>query len=50
MGLRGDVKPCEWVHMSMETLEMLEDIATRRVSRYHVTKCAARNELIPPSM
>jgi len=48
MGLRGDVKPCEWVYMSMETLGMIESIAPRHVNRHQITKYAVRNELVLP--
>jgi len=48
MGLRGDVKPCEWVYMSMETLKLIESIAPRHVSRYQVTKYAAGYGLVLP--
>jgi len=48
MGLRGDVKPCEWVYMSMETLKLIESIAPKHINRHQVRRYAVRNELILP--
>ncbi|PUA33335.1 MAG: integrase [Zestosphaera tikiterensis] len=48
MGLKGSEKPCEWIYFSIETLDMLEEIAPTHINRSPITKYAKRHELILP--
>jgi len=48
MGLRGANKPCEWIYFSRQTLELIEKVAPRHISRHQVTKYAKRNNLLLP--
>jgi len=48
LGVKGSSKPCEWVFLSTETLELLKKYAGRRVARAVVCKYAKRHGLLAP--
>jgi len=50
LGLREGQKPCEWIYLSGETLELLEaaGLLGRQVRRELVTRYAKRHGLIRP--
>jgi intergrase/recombinase len=48
IGIRGPQKPCEWVYMSTETLQLLQKHAGRAVDRRNVTRYAKRHSLLAP--
>jgi len=48
VGIRETQKPCEWVYMSIETLELIKSFAPKNVSRHLVRRYAKRHGLIAP--
>jgi len=48
VGIRETQKPCEWVYMSIETLELIKSFAPKSISRHLVRRYAKRHSLIAP--
>jgi intergrase/recombinase len=48
VGIRETQKPCEWVYMSIETLELIKSFAPKNISRHLVRRYAKRHSLISP--
>jgi len=49
-GARGPQKPCEWVYMSTEALQLLQRYAGSKVDRRNVARYAKRHGLVSPKM
>jgi len=50
MGLKGSEKLCKWIYISLETTEMIQEIAGKRISRQNVWRYAKRHNLVAPKM
>ena len=48
LGLREGSKRCEWIYFSLDTLEMLRDIAGHTLNRDILTKYVKRHNLVLP--
>jgi len=44
-GFRYQIKRCEWIYMSLDTLEMVESLAGKKISWDSMTRYANRHSL-----
>ncbi|MEM2223964.1 MAG: integrase [Acidilobaceae archaeon] len=50
LGLRGHQKPCEWMYVSRETVELLRAVAPRKIDRGDVWEYVKRRGMVLPKM
>lgn len=48
VGIRETQKPCEWVYMSIETLEIIKSFAPKKIRRRVLGKYAREHSLVVP--
>ncbi|MEM1701537.1 MAG: integrase [Desulfurococcaceae archaeon] len=50
LGLKGHRKPCEWIYVSRETVELLKAVAPRKIDRGDVWEYVRRRSMVLPKM
>ena len=48
MGLREEIKPCEWIYFSTEAMGLLASTVPRHINRHQVRKYARKHGLVLP--